>query len=118
MIQEGRPPFAKRRGTRLRSDRRGIPGVDGQTTRYTCPTRHSRGRGNPEGRPSGRVSPLARALQNYLGSPFTGEMSEGQRGPLQDDQAKNATDKSFAKVSLAEEMSAPKRGPTLFAISQ
>ena len=28
--------------------------------------------------------------------PFTGEMSEGQRGPLQDDQAKNATYKSFA----------------------
>ena len=32
--------------------------------------------------------------------PFTGEMSEGQRGRLQDDQAKNATDKSFATVSL------------------
>ena len=40
--------------------------MDGQTTRYTCPTRNSRGRGNPEGRPSGRVSPLARALQNYV----------------------------------------------------
>ena len=29
-------------------------------------------------------------------------MSEGQRGPLRDDQAKNATEKSFAKVSKGD----------------
>ena len=32
----------------------------------------------------------------------TGEMSEGQRGPLRDDQAKNAPDKSFAGVSVSD----------------
>ena len=34
---------------------------------------------------------------------FTGEMSEGQRGPLRDDQANNAADKSFAKASATDE---------------
>ena len=44
--------------------------------------------------------------------PLTGEMSEGQRGPSRDDQAKRP-DKSFATVSPQKETIAPcarKRG--------
>ena len=60
----------------------------------------SDGVGNPLFLAIARVSPLGRDLCKTIGvPPFTGEMSEGQRGRLQDDQAKNATDKSFAKVS-------------------
>ena len=44
--------------------------------------------------------PLGGNFRKTIGvPPFTGEMSEGQRGPLRDDQANNAADKSFAKVS-------------------
>ena len=64
---------------------------------------------------SGSTRPLSppharRDLCKTIGfPPFTGEMSGGQRGPLQDDQANIAADKSFAKVSARQgETLAPK----------